>query len=258
MKKYILLIILTTLIFSCKRDLSGHWHAKAKDTIRTFEFSMDINKNGNSYLISHLHYNPIKGKHTPNENTIFFPAECGVLAFKYIIITNTLYLENDLGTILTAKKTTCNRIHDYKTKLAIDFLKLKKLKKDSILNDNSLNNYINIGFSKKDNTIAVETNTSSEIQKINSLDSLIYKIKPNYSDEEFPFINYILTPDKNIKAKDFYKILEKLNKNGEKNIFIRTLKDSFSSTDRDIFEFIRIKKGRFDFNSDKTLKEIIN
>lgn len=43
-----------------------------------------------------------------------------------------------------------------------------------------------------------------------------------------------------------------------KKILIRTLKDNIYNNDRDIFEYIRIKEGRFNFDSDKPLKEIIN
>jgi len=58
------------------------------------------------------------------------------------------------------------------------------------------------------------------LQTVNSLDSLSYKIEPNYQNAEIPLINYIITPDKNI--------IERLQKSGEKKIYIRTLKDSLN------------------------------
>lgn len=261
-KSYLILIIFILLFYSCKKDIAGHWHAISTNSVHKYGCSIDIEKNNDCFLIDELKFQLTKGKHYPEENSIFFPGECGSLSFKYKLKGNTLYLENSLGAKLTAKKEICHRIYDYKTELKIDFLTLNKLTKDTIYNlQDSDNEYINIGYSKKDHTLKIETSSYSSYgqpKTINTLDSLFYKIAPNYLDEDIPLINYILTPDRNLKANLFNTILEKLNKSGEKKIYIRTLKNNFTATQRDIFEYIRIKEGRFSFDSEKPLFEIIN
>lgn len=212
-------------------------------------------------MTNSLLYQPTKGKHYPEKKQINFPGQCGDSHFDYNFFWNTMYLENQLGAKLVAKKTNCNRIDDYKTELSIDFLKLKTLRKDSINRKylhESLNENINIGYNKKTNLIAVETNRSSNVKSLYFLDSFSYKAEPNYADEDIPFISYVITPDKNIVAKDFNEVLKRLKKSGQKKIYIRTLKDSFSVKQRDIFEYIRIKENHFNFDSEKTLQEIIN
>ena len=152
--------------------------------------------------------NPIIGDFLQKKNSLFFPGDCGMFAFKYHSINNKLLLENALGEkFIAERKIKCNKIDDFKTKLSIDFLKPKNSTKDSVYNYLYLNEYINIGFHKKDSTLAFETSTSNKLHSINTIDSLSYEIEPNYSDAEIPFINYILTPDKNIKANDFNKVI---------------------------------------------------
>lgn len=259
MKKYIVLLILS-LFIGCKKDLTGHWHVKP--IIKThfdYTFTFDISDKEKPFLIYSLMDNPITGNYLPKENSLFFPGDCGMFAFKYRLRNNKLLLESVLGEkFIAEKKIDCNLIDDFKTKLSINFLKLKNSTKDSVYNSLYLNEYINISFHKKDSTLTFETSTSNKLHSINTIDSLSYKIEPNYSEAEVPFINYILTPDKNIKANDFNKIIQKLNKNGKKKIYIRTLKHSFTTDQRDLFEHIRIREGKFDFNSGKTLEEIIN
>lgn len=246
-----LLLFLVTTILSCKKDLTGHWHAEIKNSTHKNDYAIDIEKNNDCYLTMMLGEVPTRGKHHPKENKLFFPGECGSADFNYKLIGNVLYLENALGVKLTAKKVNCNRIQDFKSDLKIDFLKLKKLTKDSVYNNN-LNEYINIGYSKQNDILMFEAfGAYGELKTLYNLDSLPYKIEESHAIAEIPFINYILTPDKNIKVNDFNTIIKKLTKSGKNKIYIRTLKDRFSTKNRDIFEHTSIKKGRFDFNSEK-------
>lgn len=255
MRKYIVLLILPIFI-GCKKDLTGHWHAQMEH----FEYRIDIENNKDCYMIYSFSGEPSTGKHISSENRIeIYAQSCGAYDFNYEIKNNLIFIKNYMGKeIILEERPNCNKIDDFKTKLSIDFLKPKNSTKDSVYNSLYLNEYINIGFYKKDSTLAFETSTSNKLHSINTIDSLSYEIEPNYSEAEVPFINYILTPDKNIKANDFNKIIQKLNKNGKKKIYIRTLKDSFTTNQRDLFEYIKIREGRFDFNSRKTLEDIIN
>jgi len=81
-----------------------------------------------------------------------FYGSCSSGNFNYYLKGNTLHLDNYLGTKLEAKKVICNRVCDYQSKFSIEFLKLKKITKDSLYYI-YLNEHINIGFSKKDNSL---------------------------------------------------------------------------------------------------------
>lgn len=163
--------------------------------------------------------------------------------------------------IKLVRKPNCDKISDYKTHLSINFLETKNTKTDTVCNfKHGVNEYINIGFSKENNQLLIESWRLNDLHSIRSFDSLTYNFEIGYSKEAIPFINYIITPDKNIKAKDFDKVLKAIGKNSSNNVYIRTLKDNFSSTDRDIFNYVNIhlKKKRFDFKTDKKINEIIN
>lgn len=261
MKNYLFFFLIFFLFSNCKRDISGNWHATYKQGNHEFNYALDIEKKGIAYHTDLLVQAPLKGVYLPEEYQLNFPGTCGEGSFNYRVLGNTLYLENALGVNLTAKKTKCNRIDDYQTKLKIDFLRLRKLARDTVFNFKRGNNeYINIGYPKKDTTIKIETiysNYDNEFTTIKSLDSLPNKISERYKDDVIPLINYILTPDKNIKANIFNDILDRLHKSGKKQIYIRTLKDSLTSKGRDIFEYIKLENGKFNFNTKQPLYKII-
>jgi hypothetical protein len=254
MRNIILFFFILAALTSCKKDLSGHWHAK----MEKFEYKLDIEKNGNCYWVNYLTDEPVKGKHIKSENRIeIYGESCGVYNFDYEIKDNIVYIKNSSNKkIILERRPNCNKINDFTTELSIDFLKGKDIFKDSIMYS-ELNEYINIGFSKKNKTILIESWKLDKLKTLNNIDSLTSKIEKNRPKQEIPYLNYILTPDKNIEGKKLNKVINTLKKSGKKKIYIRTLKDSFSSTDRNIFEYIRLSKHNFDFESDKVLNEII-
>ena len=242
------------LLVSCKKDLSGHWHAQMDN----FEYKLDIENNQKCYWVNHLTDDPINGIHISEENKIeLYAQSCGVYDFEYEIKGNSIYIKNSLGKkIILEKKPNCNKIDDYTTKLSIDFLKLSNSIKDSIYNPD-LNEYINIGFSKEKNSLAIESWKLDGLKTINQIDSFVFKIEEYSPKQYIPFINYVLTPDRNISGKTLNEIISVLNRNGKKKIYIRTLKDEFNVMDRDVFEYINLNKHKLDFESDKTLNDII-
>ncbi|WP_435263488.1 hypothetical protein [Tenacibaculum sp. nBUS_03] len=260
MKKYFLILLLAFSFFSCKKDLNGHWHSKG---LENYEYRLDIENDSLCFMISSLYSEPSNGKHFGNEKKIEIYAQaCGIYDFYYEIKNGNVYIKNSLGKkIILERKQNCDKIGDYKTELKIDFLKIKNIKKDSVYNfRHNLNEYINIGFSKENKTLLIESWKLEGLQTLKSFDSLTYKFEEYYTKEETPFINYIITPDKKLKARDLNKILKSLSKNKSKNVYIRTLKNRFLSTERNIFDYVNInfKKNRFDFDSNKSLDEIIN
>ncbi|MFY0604805.1 MAG: hypothetical protein JXQ93_12775 [Flavobacteriaceae bacterium] len=257
MKKNIIVIGVLLIIIGCKNQIAGHWHVKTEEK-NSPTFSIDIYENSNCYLTHSLNSNPVKGKHFPEEKGIFFPSDCGMFAFDYKVINGKLHLENALGIKFIAKKETkfCNRFLEYNTLLNIDYLKIEKtrgnyLPTDSIANEH-LNVYINIDYSKKNKSLMLEY--FDKINSINKLDSIIKYIENSHSNAELPFLNFILTPDKNIKAKDLKLFINELNKENEKSIFIRTLKAQINQWR--VFEYIQIEKVILE--QDLLLKEIIN
>lgn len=197
------------------------------------------------------------GKHLPEESSLIFPGDCGMFSFKYYLESNKLLLENALGSkFIAEKKNNCNKIDDYKTKLKIDYLKIQN-KRDlykptsSIINE-FICEYINIDYSKKNNLIRIEY--FNKINTIDKIDSILEYIENTHSDVEIPFINYVLTPDKNLKISNLKLVINKLNKNSKKKIFIRTLK--IKPERGNLFEYLKI--NNIDLKSEKTLEEIIN
>lgn len=254
MKKY-LLILIALIFYNCKKDLTGHWHAKIIND-DSFNTSIDILENNNAFIYNSLTDRPLKGEHFPNNSQILFPGSCGDLSFDYYLILNTLYLENALGVKVMAEriKGNCNRTKDYKSKLDITSLKIINNRKlydpiDSIENKR-LNKYILL--KSKDKNIKLEF--LDEIKSVDKIDSIIEYIENSVSNAEIPFINYVLVPDKNILMSDLKLVIDSLNKGYRKKIFIQTLKTN--PKDLNIFEYIKIDK--LDLNSENLLSEIIN
>ena len=123
--------------------------------------------------------------------------------------------------------------------------------KDTYENE-GLSENLNIDFSEESNSIRIEF--FNEINSVDKIASIITHIENTHSDAEIPFINYILTPDKNLKASDLKKVINKLNEGYKKKIFIRTLK--VKPEKMNIFEFIKIDE--IQLNSDNKLFNIIN
>ena len=225
MKKFTLILLLLS-VTNCKNRITGHWHVTEKEN--SSMITIDIDDHNDCFLILSLDSDIIKGKHYPENNHIFFPGECGIFAFKYKLKGDKLYLTNKLGTEFIGQKidNECNRFKDYTSKLNIEHLKIKKKRnyftpKDSIFN-NHLKEFINIEYSKNDSSLRLEH--SNKIHNIFSVDSIIGYINESYSESEIPYINYILTPDSNLKVKDLKLIINKLNSKSKKRVFIRTLK----------------------------------
>lgn len=255
MKKIFLILIIIMIFSSCKKDMNGHWHSKG---LENYEYIIDIKDDSLCFMISSLSNEPSNGKHFGDKKKVeIYAQSCGVYDFNYEIKHGEVFIKNNLNKeIKLEKRQNCNKIDDYKTKIKIEFLKLNAQIKDSVYNSD-LNEYINIGFSKTNKELLIESWSLNGLKTINKIDSLTYRIEENSPEQYIPFINYILTPDKNITGKDFNRIISILNRNGKKKIYIRTLKENISSTDRNIFEYINLRKHKFEFDSDKTLSEII-
>ena len=263
--KNIFIIFLTTIFFaSCKKDLNGHWHAKGLDNNN--QYILDIENDSICHMITSLRSEPYLGKHFSDKRRVeIYGQNCGIYNFnykvkgEYLIVFNHYneIILNSLGEKITfERKPLCNKINDYKTELKIDFLRLNNLVKDSVYNSD-LNQYINIGFSKEKNNLKIESLQLEGLKTINQIDSLVCEIEKNSPKQYIPFINYVLTPDQNITGKKFNEIISILNKDGKKKIYIRTLKNNFTVIDRDIFEYISLNRRNLNFDSNKTLNEII-
>ena len=253
MKKY-LFIILISLILSCKKDLTGHWHTKFIGD-DSFDTSIDILKNNKCYLYYSLSSKPIKGIHFPDKKQLYIPGDCGVFMFEYELKKDKLFLTNALGSKLIAEKQDkkCSRFKDYKSILPINFLTIKNKRellkpKDSIENE-GLNEYFLIN--SKNDKIRLEF--FDKINPVNKIDSIIKYIENTHSDSEIPFINYVLVPDKNLKISDLKFVINEFNKGHRKKIFIQTLK--INPKEMSVFEYIKIDK--LDLDSDNTLNQII-
>lgn len=247
-----------TIFFGCKDDLSGHWHVKDLENNDYSKVSLEILENNDCYLIYSLSDKPTKGKHFPDENSFYIPSDCGVFMFDYKLKDNKLYLTNALGTEFIGEKQNdnCNRFKDYATLLNINYLKIENKRKlyqpKDIYENQGLSEYINIDFSEESNSIRIEF--FNEINSIDKIASIITSIENSVSDAEIPFINYVLTPDKNLKASDLKIVINKLNEGYKKKIFIQTLK--VKPEKMNIFEYIKIDK--IQLNSDNKLFYIIN
>lgn len=256
MKKYLLLFIIP-IIYNCEDGLTGHWHTR--DLINNNSLiNIDIVENNDCYLYFSLSKKPIKGKHFPEEKKIIFPAECGMYHFDYEYKKDKIYLKSYLGAEYIAEKQDeeCDRFKDFKTLLNIDYLKIENkialyTPKDAIENE-GLNQYINIGFSDESNSIRIEY--LNKLNSIDKIDSIIKYIENSVSDSEIPFINYILIPDKNLKASDLKLVISRYNKGYEKRIFTQILK--IKPKKMNTFEYIKIHK--IELNSDNKLSYIIN
>ncbi len=255
MKKYVFFLMIP-VFFSCKEDLSGHWHLRDLEKNISSHASLEILKNNESYIYFSLSSEPSKGEHFPNKKQIAIPSDCGIFMFDYKLKNNQLYLTNALGTnfIATRENNNCNRIKDYKSKLNIDLLKIINGRElyhpIDLIGDERLNQYILL--KSKNNNIKLEF--FNEINSVDKITSIITHIENTHSDAEIPFINYILTPDKNLKASDLKIVINKLNEGYKKKIFIRTLK--VKPEKMNIFEFIKIDE--IQLNSDNKLFNIIN
>lgn len=257
MKKYLLLLILSFII-SCKKDLTGHWHLRDLENNSYSKASIEILENNDCYLYFSLSSKPSKGEHFPQKNVIAIPSDCGVFMFDYKINNDKLYLTNDLGTEFIAEKQNdnCDRFKDFKTLLNINFLKIENQKdlfkpKDSIENE-GLSYYFNIDYDTLNNKIRIEH--FNEINSVDKIKSIIEYIENSVSEVEIPFINYVLTPDKNLKASNLKLVINKLNEGYKKKIYIQTLK--IKPEKMNIFEYIKI--NNLDLESDNKLLYIIN
>lgn len=257
MKKYVFFLMIT-VSFGCKENLSGHWHLKDLENNEYSQVSLEVLENDDCYIFYSLSGKPIKGEHFPNKNSLYIPGDCGVFMFEYKFKNNKLYLTNALGTEFIGEKQNddCNRFKDYATLLKIDYLKIKNKRELYQPKDTykygGLSKYINIDFSEESNSIRIEY--FNRINSIDTIDSIIAHIESSVSDAEIPFINYVLTPDKNLKASDLKIVINKLNEGYKKKIFIQTLK--VKPEKMNIFEFIKIDK--IQLNSDNKLFYIIN
>jgi len=67
MRNYLLIILRSFFIISCKKDLTGHWHTEFKNHPykNNFASAIDIEKNNTCYYISSLSYSPSEGRYTP-------------------------------------------------------------------------------------------------------------------------------------------------------------------------------------------------
>ena len=254
MKKY-LFFTLIPLIFGCKKDLTGHWHAKSTEYSYA-DGSIDILENNECYFTFSLSSKPIKGEHFPDKKHIFFPGQCGDLSFDYELINNKLYLENALGTKLIAARIdkSCSRFKDFKSKLPIDLLKIKNKRELLSPKDSIKNEFLSVSIliDSKDNKIRIEF--FDRINSIDKTDTIIKYIENTHSDSEIPFINYILIPDKKLKTSELKLVIGKFNKGYQKKIFIQTLK--VNPKDFSVFEYIKI--DNLALKSDNSLDEIIN
>ena len=254
MKNYFFLLLIP-LAFGCKKDITGHWHTKS-NKYKNADASIDIIENNDCYFTYSLSSKSIKGEHFPDKKQIFFPSQCGELSFKYKIKNNKLYLESAIGNKLIAKRIVnkCSRFNDFKSRLKIGLVKIKKRRKffkpeDSIENE-GLNQYILIN--RENDSIKIEF-----FGRINSLDKIneitVY-IDNSVSDAEIPYLNYVLVPGKEILISDLKTIIDLLNKDSKRRIFIQTLKinPNFLST----FEYINIDK--IDLTSEMTLGKYFN
>tara|TARA_B100000795_G_scaffold114828_1_gene85216 strand:+ start:1130 stop:1900 length:771 start_codon:yes stop_codon:yes gene_type:complete len=255
--KKLLFLILIPLIFSCEKNLSGHWHLKNLEG-KPSMLSIDILKNKDCYLYSSLSGKPIKGGYYPEKKQLFFPAQCGMFHFNYEYKNNKIYLKSYLSENFIAEKQDdeCDRFNDFTTLLDIDYLIIKNQRlhykpKGSIENE-GLNQYINIDYSEKNKSIRIEF--FNRINNVNKIDSIIKYLENSVSDSEIKFINYVLIPDKNLKASDLKLVIDTFNKGYLKRIFIQTLK--IKPKKMNIFEYIKINKIELD--SDNKLFYIIN
>lgn len=255
--KKLLFLIFIPLFFSCKKDLSGHWHLKNLEG-KPSMLSIDILKNNDCYLYSSLSGKPTKGEYYPEEKQLFFPAQCGMFHFNYEYKNNKIYLKSYLSEEFIAEKQDdeCDRFNDFATLLDIDYLIIENQRqlykpKGSIENE-GLNEYINIDYSEESNAIRIEY--FNKINTVDKIDSIIKYIENSVSDSEIPFINYVLIPDKNLKASDLKLVIDTFNKGCLKRIFIQTLK--MKPEKMNIFEFIKINE--IELGSDNNLFYIIN
>ena len=248
MKKYLNALIVLIIIGCQSKDISGHWHGTSPD-FDELKVSIDIYNNNESYLIFSLDSEPIEGTHFPKENHIFFPGECGMFSFDYLLKNNKLYLESALGgkIILDRVHKNCTRIKDYSSLLNINPLTIRNqsssfIPKDSIANSH-LNQLINLDCA---NNRDVKIEFLNRINSIHEIDSIVSYIEDNHSKGEIPYINYIITPDQSIQMKYLKLLIHKIDPFQEKNIYIRTLKPN--PVGRNIFEYISIDNIDFNFN----------
>jgi hypothetical protein len=245
-------IFLLFILFSCQEDLKGHWHAEAFDgQIVSFE----ILGNNKAYIFDSLNADPLEGGYDTSKNELWFPGECGSLLFEYQYKQGKLYLTNALGVRVVAERieAPCNRFEDFPTQLKMECLTIQNLRNTLNPTDSlktHLKEYIGIAYSTHKDSILLEHRW--RIFPLEKTNEILQHVQETHSDDELPYIHYILTPSKNLRAKDLKRVVDQLPPNN--SLFLRTLKDSIINWKA--FEFISLKS--VNLNSDKTLEQLIN
>lgn len=260
MKNYLLFFTVVIFFGSCRQNLEGHWHGTIQDLPDHFSnfISFDLSYTQPPLFVANLIDEPIHGELSPDKNVLFFSGECGSLSFKYKINGNKMYLKNALGVKVTAERIiNCNRINDYKSKnLPIELLKDINTDKTYLKTYDQETSHINltIGYNKH-NQIALDSWTTSSSKPIDSLKNILINLKESYTDDDYPNMHYIITPDKNLKGKVLNSIIKTFHKDSIYKIYLRSFNSKFTDSSK-IFKYTRIKTANFD--NEKTLTEIFN
>ena len=251
MKKYFVFLLLFTL-FSCKENLTGFWRTEKVNGTTLF---FRILENNDAYIFLSLNEDPVKGVNDPSKNKLFFPGQCGSLAFHYEYKLNTLFLTSELGEKVIAKRVEkhYNRIEDFPTKLDMKYLIIKESREDlHPLNslETHLKTYINISYSQYQDSILLEYDT--QVFSLENIDNIMKDVEQTHADAEIPYIHYVITPDQNITTSDLKKIVNTLPK--QNTFYLRTLKPKIENYK--LFEYIPLQN--INLNIDRPLKEIIH